>query len=235
MDKMKYLSRIQIFEDLELEELKKYEPVTPMNVVEKGTVFCSPHMDQKILYLIKSGKVRLYRLTESGKELTVDILETGHVFGEIGTFTTGSENLYAEAWEDSVICRIDRVQFEKIIRENPSISLKLLEIISSRLKEVEELLEYMAYSSTRKRLLFLLNKLTEKFGDKLSSSSAEEWAVLDIYITHQELASMMGSIRETVTALLNEFNAEGIVRKSGRRGTMEVHSVRLKCALKEEG
>lgn len=233
MDKMKYLSRIQIFEDLELEELKKYEPVTPMKVVEKGTVFCSPHMDQKILYLIKSGN--LYRLTESGKELTVDILETGHVFGEIGTFTTGSENLYAEAWEDSVICRIDRVQFEKIIRENPSISLKLLEIISSRLKEVEELLEYMAYSSTRKRLLFLLNKLTKKFGDKLSSSSAEEWAVLDIYITHQELASMMGSIRETVTALLNEFNAEGIVRKSGRRGTMEVHSVRLKCALKEEG
>ncbi|MGY6211288.1 Crp/Fnr family transcriptional regulator [Cytobacillus firmus] len=97
MDKMKYLSRIQIFKDLELEELKKYEPVTPMKVVEKGTVISSPHMDQKLLYLIKSGKVRLYRITESGKELTVDILETGHVFGEIGTFTTGSENLYAEA------------------------------------------------------------------------------------------------------------------------------------------
>lgn len=235
MDKLKYLSRIQIFEDLDLEELKKYEPATPMKVVEKGTVFCSPHMDQKVLFLVKSGKVRLYRLTESGKELTVDILETGHVFGEIGTFTTGSENLYAEAWEDSVICRIDRVQFEKIIHENPSISLKLLEIISSPLKEVKELLEYMAYSSMRKRLLFLLNKLTEKFGDKLSSSSAEEWVALDIYITHQELASMMGSIRETVTALLNQFNAEGIVRKSGMRGTMEVHRIRLKCALKKDG
>ncbi|USK47909.1 Crp/Fnr family transcriptional regulator [Bacillus sp. CMF12] len=235
MDKIKYLSRIQLFGDLDLEELKKYESVTPMKVVKKGTIISSPHMNQKILYLIKSGKVRLYRLTESGKEFTVDILETGHVFGEIGTFTTGSENLYAEAWEDSVICRIDRVQFEKIIRENPSISLKLLEIISSRLKEVEELLEYMAYSSARKRLLFLLNKLTEKFGDKLSKSSPGDWIALDIHITHQELAMMMGSIRETVSALLNELNAEGIVRKAGRRGTMEVHSVRLKCALKEEG
>ncbi|MDF2036440.1 Crp/Fnr family transcriptional regulator [Cytobacillus oceanisediminis] len=235
MDKIKYLSRIQLFGDLDLEELKKYESVTPMKVVKKGTIISSPHMDQKILYLIKSGKVRLYRLTESGKEFTVDILETGHVFGEIGTFTTGSENLYAEAWENSVICRIDRVQFEKIIRENPSISLKLLEIISSRLKEVEELLEYMAYSSARKRLLFLLNKLTEKFGDKLSKSSPGDWIALDIHITHQELAMMMGSIRETVSALLNELNAEGIVRKAGRRGTMEVHSVRLKCALKEEG
>lgn len=234
MDKIKYLSRMQLFGDLDLEELKKYEPVTPMKVVKKGTIVSSPHMDQKILYLIKSGKVRLYRLTESGKEFTIDILETGHVFGEIGIFTTGSENLYAEAWEDSVICRIDKVQFEMIIRENPSISLKLLEIISSRLKEVEELLEYMAYSSARKRLLFLLNKLTEKFGGKLLSSSPGEWVALDIYITHQELAMMMGSIRETVTALLNEFNAEGIIRKAGRRGTMEVHSVRLKCALKED-
>lgn len=234
MDKIKYLSRMQLFGDLDLEELKKYEPVTPMKVVKKGTIISSPHMDQKILYLIKSGKVRLYRLTESGKEFTIDILETGHVFGEVGTFTTGSENLYAEAWEDSVICRIDKVQFEMIIRENPSISLKLLEIISSRLKEVEELLEYMAYSSARKRLLFLLNKLTEKFGGKLLSSSPGEWVALDIYITHQELAMMMGSIRETVTALLNEFNAEGIIRKTGRRGTMEVHSVRLKCALKED-
>ncbi|WP_282139721.1 Crp/Fnr family transcriptional regulator [Cytobacillus oceanisediminis] len=234
MDKIKYLSRIQLFGDLDLEELKKYEPVTPMKVVKKGTIISSPHMDQKILYLIKSGKVRLYRLTESGKEFTIDILETGHVFGEIGTFTTGSENLYAEAWEDSVICRIDKVQFEKLIRENPSISLKLLEIISSRLKEVEELLEYMAYSSARKRLLFLLNKLTEKFGEKLLSSSPGEWVALDIYITHQELAMMMGSIRETVTALLNEFNAEGIIRKAGRRGTIEVHIVHLKRALNED-
>ncbi|WP_347815348.1 MULTISPECIES: Crp/Fnr family transcriptional regulator [Bacillaceae] len=96
MDKIKYLSRIQLLGDLELEELKKYEPVIPMKVVKKGTIISSPHMDQKILYLIKSGKVRLYRLTESGKEFTVDILETGHLFGDIGTFTTGSENLYAE-------------------------------------------------------------------------------------------------------------------------------------------
>ncbi|WP_394138943.1 Crp/Fnr family transcriptional regulator [Cytobacillus oceanisediminis] len=234
MDKIKYLSRIQLFGDLALEELKKYEPVTPIKVMKKGTIISSPHMNQKILYLIKSGKVRLYRLTESGKEFTVDILETGHVFGEIGTFTTGSENLYAETWEDSVICRIDRVQFEKIICENPSIALKLLEIISSRLKEVEELLEYMAYSSVKKRLLFLLNKLTEKFGDKLSSRSPGDWIALDIHITHQELAMMMGSIRETVTALLNELNAEGIVRKAGRRGTIEVHVARLKCALKED-
>ncbi|UOK57686.1 Crp/Fnr family transcriptional regulator [Bacillus sp. OVS6] len=122
-------------------------------------------MDQKILYLIKSGNVRLYKLSEGGKEFTIDILGTGHVFGEIGSFTTGSENMYAETWEDSIICTIDKNQFEKIIHDRPSVSLKFIEMVSNRLKEVEELLEYMAYSSVRKRLLFLLHKLAVKFGE----------------------------------------------------------------------
>ncbi|MGP7817441.1 Crp/Fnr family transcriptional regulator [Niallia sp. 01092] len=235
MDKIKYLSRIQLFRELELEELKKFEPDTPINVIKKGTIITSPHMDQKILYLIKSGKVRLYRLSEGGKELTIDILGTGHVFGEIGSFTTGSENMYAETWEDSVICTIDKVQFEKIIHDQPSVSLKFIEMVSNRLKEVEELLEYMAYGSVRKRLLFLLHKLVEKFGGDSPSDNPKEtdWIQLEISITHQELAMMMGSIRETVTALLNDLTAEGIVHKVGNRKPIKIHFARLKRALEE--
>ncbi|HZH60033.1 MAG TPA: cyclic nucleotide-binding domain-containing protein, partial [Metabacillus sp.] len=136
MDKIKYLSRIQLFSELEIEELKQIEPVTPMKLIKKGTIITSPHIDQKILYLIKFGKVRLYKLSDGGKEFTIDILGTGHIFGEIGSFTTGSENLYAETWEDSVICTIDKSQFKKIIQERPSVSLKLIEMVSNRLKEV---------------------------------------------------------------------------------------------------
>ncbi|WP_226530621.1 Crp/Fnr family transcriptional regulator [Metabacillus niabensis] len=236
MDKIKYLSRIQLFSGLELEEINKIEPVAPINVIKKGTIIASPHMNQKILYLIKSGKVRLYKLSESGKELTIDVLGTGHVFGEIGSFTTGSENMYAETWEDSVICTIDKGKFEKVMLDQPSVSLKFIEMLSNRLKEVEELLEYMAYSSVRKRLLFLLNKLVVKFGRELPSGDPKEkdWIQLEISITHQELAMMMGSIRETVTALLNDLTAEGIVRKVGNRKPIKINFARLKKALEEE-
>ncbi|WP_394138863.1 Crp/Fnr family transcriptional regulator [Cytobacillus oceanisediminis] len=236
MDKIKYLSRIQLFGELELEELKKFEPVTPINVIKKGTIISSPHMDKKVLYLIKSGKVRLYKLSAGGKELTIDILGTGHVFGEIGSFTTGSGNMYAETLEDCVICTIDKVQFEKIIHDQPSVSLKFIEIVSNRLKDVEELLEYMAYSSVRKRLLFLLHKLAEKFGAELPNGKLDEenWIQLEISITHQELAMMMGSIRETVTSLLNDLTAEGIVRKARNRKLIKIHVARLKSALEEE-
>lgn len=88
------------------------EPVTPINRVPKGTIIASPYKEEKRLFLVKSGTVRLYRLAESGKELTVDILGEGHLFGEIGSFTTGSETLYAKTMEDSVICSIGKEQFE---------------------------------------------------------------------------------------------------------------------------
>jgi CRP/FNR family transcriptional regulator len=236
MDKIKYLSRIHLFSELEIEELKKIEPVTPMKVIKKGTIITSPHMDQKILYLIKSGNVRLYKLSEGGKEFTIDILGTGHVFGEIGSFTTGSENMYAETREDSIICMIDKTQFEKIIHDRPSVSLKFIEMVSNRLKEVEELLEYMAYSSVRKRLLFLLHKLAVKFGGELPSSNPKEvdWIQLEIPITHHEIAMMIGSIRETVTSLLNDLTEEGIVRKAGNRKPIKIHFALLKRALEEE-
>ncbi|MDZ5606585.1 Crp/Fnr family transcriptional regulator [Bacillus pseudomycoides] len=232
MDKIKYLSRIQLFHELELEELKNIEPDTPIDVMKRGTIITSPHMEQKFLYLIKSGKVRLYKLSEDGKELTIDILGMGHVFGAVGVFTMGSEGVYAETWEDSHICKMDKVQFEKIIRDRPDIALKFIEVISNRLKEMEELLEHMAYGSARKRLLFLLYKLSEKFGVEVES--AEDWRQLEISITHQELANMMGSIRETVTGLLSDLTKDGIIRKIGVRKPIHIHLVKLMRALESD-
>ncbi len=113
-----------------------------------------------------------------------------------------------------------------LLRENFKIALHFIEIISTRLKEVEEMMEHMAYGSVRKRLLFLLHKLSEKFG----SGTTQEWIELEVKLTHQELASMMGSIRETVSEQLTQLAAEGIVSKEGLRKPLRVHPERLKMA-----
>lgn len=226
MDKSKFLSRVDLFQKLSKEELIQIEPITPMNTIKKGTIIASPQHGGKLLYLVKSGMVRLYKLSEGGKELTVDLLRVGHIFGEIGSFTISSENMYAEAWEDCVICTINKSQFEQLMREKPELALHFIEIISTRLKEVEEMMEHMAYGSVRKRLLFLLHKLSEKFG----SGTNQEWIELEVKLTHQELASMMGSIRETVSEQLTQLSAEGIVSKEGLRKPLRVHPERLKMA-----
>lgn len=230
MDKIKYLSRINLFDDLDIEELQQMESIAPITVTKKGTLITSPNKSQKRLYLIKSGKVRMYTISNDGKELTIDVLGTGHVFGEISLFAPGPHYIYSKAIEDSVICSIDKVQFEQTIMEKPDIALKIIKILSTRLKEMEEMMEQMAYGSVRNKLLFLLNRLSEKFGEPLKEHADDEneWIQLGVKVTHQELASMMGSVRETVTELLNELISEGVVNRTSTRGFFIIHLKRLK-------
>ncbi|WP_245954740.1 Crp/Fnr family transcriptional regulator [Paenibacillus flagellatus] len=231
------MSRIDLLRRLDPEELRRLEPETPIETVPKGALIASPHDGRHRLYLIKAGSVRLYKLTAGGKELTVDLLGAGHIFGEIGTFTTGSDNLYAEARETSVICSIDKARFDRLIGEHPQLALHFIEIVSNRLKEVEEMMERMAYGSVRQRLLFLLGKLTDKYGTALPAEAngggEPGWVRLDVGLTHQELAAMAGSIRETVTDALNALAADGIVSKEGLRKPLRVHRERLRAAMEE--
>ncbi|WP_420799713.1 Crp/Fnr family transcriptional regulator [Paenibacillus mesophilus] len=205
-----------------------------MEPVKKGTIVTSPHKTKQTLYLVKSGAVRLYSMTAEGRELTLDVLAAGHLFGEIGSLVSES-SMYAVTLEDSIICTIDYEQFKSLLREKPELSIKFIEIMSARIKEVEELLEHMAYSSVRIRLLYLLHKLANKFGEnsigKESEAVQHDWIKLGVELTHQELASMTGCIRETVTETLNRLAAEGILIKSGVRQPLWVHIDRLKDEL----
>lgn len=233
MDKMKYLSRINLFHDVDLIELQQMESIVPIAITKKGTLITTPHNNQNRLFFIKQGKVRMYSILSNGKELTMDVLGTGHLFGEISLFSSGSHHLYAEAIEDSIICSIDKNQFEQIILEKPYIALKLINILSSRLKEMEELMEQMAYGTVRSKLLFLLHRLSEKFGVPLSDGASSEWIQIGVKVTHQELANMIGSIRETVTEVLNHFISEGIINRTDSRGYFTVHRQRVKEALED--
>lgn len=228
MEMIKYLARMDLFDGLTEDELLQLNHVAPLETRSKGSMVASPYMSPQVLYIVKSGKVRLYKLTEEGKELTLDILGAGHLFGELSSFHT-SADMFAVTMEDSVICEIDVQQFRKIVSEKPMLALKYIELVTARLKEVEELLGYMAYGSVRQRLLFLLHKLAVKFTP--NSQVRHEWVTLEIELTHQELASMTGSIRETVTPIINQLVSEGILRKEGIRKPYSIHLNRLQAAL----
>ena len=129
--------------------------------------------------------------------------------------------------EDSVICEIESRQFRRLISEQPDLAFKYIELVTGRLKEMEELLEYMAYGSVRQRLLFFF---AEAGGQILTRFEGRgEWAPLEIELTHQELATMTGDIRETVTPILNQLVSEGVLRKEGARKPYSIHRSRLEA------
>ncbi|WP_227394666.1 Crp/Fnr family transcriptional regulator [Jeotgalibacillus aurantiacus] len=211
MDKLTLLSHINLFDELPMDELKKIDQSSTMTPVKKGTQLLIPGQSLDILFILKKGQVRLYRMTPNGKQFTTDILVDGNVFGETDSFTLTDQETYAEAMTDSYICTMNKEKFEQFIRSSPDVSLKLIQILSNRLKETYDLSEKIALADVRYRTLFLLLKMSEKSGKR-----EKEWQSIQMKLTHEDIATMVGSSRESISLLMSSLKKEGFVKKTIR-------------------
>jgi CRP-like cAMP-binding protein len=209
MDKLLYLSQINLFEEMPMEDLKIIDEMSEMKPVKKGTIILSPTKPIEALFLLKQGQVRLYRINSQGKQFTIDILVDGNIFGETSSFSLTDDQVYVEAMTDSYLCIIGKQEFESFIEKNAKLALKLISILSSRLKEIYEMSEKIALGDVKYRVLHLLLKLSEKIGKR-----KKEWQTIGIKITHMDIATMVGSSRETVSALMSQLKKEGVIKKS---------------------
>jgi CRP-like cAMP-binding protein len=209
MDKLLYLSQINLFDELPMEEIETIDKISDMQPMKKGSIILGPDKPTRALYLLKKGEVRLYRSSQDGKQLTVDLLGDGNVFGETSSFSLNDDQTFAEALSDVYLCVIGKEEFTQLIEQNPKLAIKFIEILSARLKETYEMSESIALRNVRYRILSLLLKLSEKFGRR-----NKEWQTIDIKVTHHDIASMVGSTRETVSATISQLKKDGYIKKS---------------------
>lgn len=209
MDKLTLLSHINLFEELPMEDMKLIDDNSTMTPVKKGTQILIPEQPLDVLFFLKKGQVRLYRMTPHGKQFTTDILVDGNVFGETESFMLTDQQTYAEAMTDCYLCTMDKEKFEAFIRATPDVSLKLIQILSNRLKETYDLSEKIALGDVRYRTLFLLLKMSEKSGKR-----EKEWQSIAMKITHEDIATMVGSSRETISLLMSKLKKEGLLKKT---------------------
>lgn len=220
MDKLMLLSQINLLEELPMEELEVLNEMSEMIPVKKGTIITSPSHPIAALFFLKKGQIRLYRTNEDEKQFTVDILVDGNIFGETSSFSLTDDQIYAEAMVDTYLCILSKEKFETFIEKNPKIALKLIDILSSQLKEFYELSEKIALSDIKERVLFLLVQLSEKSGKRKN-----EWQSIEMKLTHSDIATMVGSTRETISALLCKLKREGIIKKGFRRLSINVEKL----------
>jgi CRP-like cAMP-binding protein len=209
MDKLTLLSHINLFDELPMEDMKLIDRNSTMTPVKKGTQILIPEQALDVLFFLKKGQVRLYRMTSQGKQFTTDILVDGNVFGETESFMLTDKQTYAEAMTDCYLCTMDKEKFESFIRTTPDVSLKLIQILSNRLKETYDLSEKIALGDVRYRTLFLLLKMSEKSGTR-----DKEWQSINMKITHEDIATMVGSSRETISLLMSKLKKEGLLKKT---------------------
>lgn len=205
--KIRALSEIEIFQDLTEQDMAQMDRTTTMSTCDPGRVFYGPEEAGEVLFLLKKGRVQLYRLSPEGKKLVVSILEPGAIFGEMSLIGQGMHNTFAEAIEECTLCVMSRLDVEQLLVNKPQVGLRIMEVMARRLKEAESKLEDMAFKSIPARLASLLIKL---------SASQSTNGDVDGY-THQDLAEMIGTYRETTTQTLNDFKNQGWINIERKR------------------
>lgn len=209
-NKLWYLSQINLFETLPMKDLRLIDKMAPMSTIPKGTLIIDPTTDNRRLYLLKRGRVRLFRVSEDGRQLTLGLLGKGNIFGETESLSTGSSAAYAEALDDALVCILGKEDFEAILLRWPKVALKMVSLLSQRIREAEELVENLAFHDVRYRVVYLLAKLTQQFGST-EEEGAPGYTKLDLNLSHQELAHMIGATRESVSTVLSQLAKEGVV------------------------
>jgi CRP-like cAMP-binding protein len=199
-EKLGYLSDIELFRDLSERDMSELDRVTTMTPVPRGRVFYRPEEVGEVLFLLKDGRVQLYRISPEGKKLVIATLGPGTLFGEMALLGQQMHNTFAEALDDCLIYVMSRADLERLILSKPSVGLHVLEITGRRLRDAEERLEDMAFKGIPARLASLLLRLAT---DRSSSVITG--------LTHQDLAETVGTYRETATQVLNDMKAEGLI------------------------
>lgn len=160
------------------------------------------------IYLVKSGSVRIYMVSEDGREIGTGMYVQGEFFGYDSVLLNKPNTDNAETLEASELHLISRDEFNMLLFKNPGISKKFIELLSGHVKEKQEQLLKLAYNSVRKRVADALVSLAEKFGETHSD-------VITIKISRDDLAAMVGTANETISRTLADFKDEHLIEKEG--------------------
>lgn len=226
LEKIWHLKHCDLFERLTRDQLGRLEKVSRIRKFERGSPIYLPSDSANGVLLLVSGRAKICNCTPDGREAILAFVEPGELFGELAIFEEGStREESAEAVEVSTVVFIPADAIQRLIQEVPDFSVGVTKLIGLRRRRIERRLKSLLFRSNRERLTHLLLELADQYG-QLDPSGI----VIGIKLSHQELANIIGSTRETVTVTLGELQAEGFIRV-GRKSIVLTNSDRLAASI----
>jgi CRP/FNR family transcriptional regulator len=168
------------------------------------------------LYVLVSGVMKLFRPYSGSKEATLRLLRSWDIFGHLAFAGEARQRAYAEAVTDCVVTKVPKIFVERAVRQEPRVAFKIMTLLELRLVQYEELVKCLLPRETEVRLANLLPLLAQKFGDRRDGV-----VTIDLRLTHQDLAAMVASTRESVTKVLNEMRGRDLIEVEAGRITLK--------------
>jgi CRP-like cAMP-binding protein len=214
-EKIWYLRKCDLLKSLLPERLEQIQSRCRLDRFPKGTPAYLPVDASDATYVVGKGRIKICHITNEGKQSILSFIDPGEVFGELAVLDSGPREEYAEATKECTTVRIPCSLLRELVRQDPEFCLRLMQLIGQRRRRAERRLKNLVFLPNRDRLLHLLLELADKYG-----VASADGLLLNTNLSHQDLASTIGSTRETVTLVLGELQARGLIRIGRRKITL---------------
>lgn len=197
---------IPLFLRLTDEELRGIQSTTTLKKFKKNETILFEEDTSEFMYIILQGKVKVVRTTQDGKETILAMHLAGDFFGEMSLIDGKTAPAAVVATDDSTIMIISRENFHRMLLENKKVLMQFLHILCSRLRESWERINLLSFNDALHRIRLLFMLLADKHGSTINGGT-----MLDIKLTHQDIANMTGISRETVTRVIDRLQRDRVI------------------------
>lgn len=203
------ISRVPIFNHLTDIEMLEISKVAVRKKLKKGELLFHSDELSEHLFIVHKGLVKMYRITENGKEQIIRFVDEGDFIGELSLFSKSVTSSFAEAMEHTEICTIHQQDIHQLLLSYPTISIKILEEFTRRLHETESLIEKLNSQDVEKRVAsYLIELIENQVVDKM---------IIQLPVRKGDLASYLGTSQETLSRRLSTLQNQGLIEMKGQR------------------
>jgi len=207
-----YLRKVPLLQELPTDVLSKLAEKVELREIRRRQVIYLPGDPGMAVYLVNGGRVKVSKVTRDGKELTLSYRVPGEIFGETCLIDGEPREEMAEAMENALVTEIERGVFDDLLRTQPSLGYRMTKILAQRRREIEAKIENLVFKDVNAKLAELLLRFADEYGVEDARGT-----LVALKITHQEMANLIGSTRETVSLTLAQFKKRGLIQSEGRK------------------
>jgi CRP/FNR family cyclic AMP-dependent transcriptional regulator len=198
--------RVQLFSGLGPDEMSRIAAHARSLRRARGEFIYIPGDRADFVYILKQGRVKLSVLAESGKEIAIDIIQPGEIFGEFALVDESLRSNMTQALDDVLMWVFSKHDFTTLLTSQPKLALNYIKLVGDRRRRMEKKLSDITSKAVSARICELLHELS-------TSSIEVETAASDylVPLTHHDVASLIGAARQTTTTVLNDLERRGII------------------------